>query len=128
MTIFDKSFANMDPTTIPVDTEYVRCNFSRSNPDKSGADPVGVRLFPGDDTPRTFIECNLKNCEPPPGSTLTGCNTVIAEQDVFDRNETITVDSVVVSTRRFNKSVVYGRLNPETLLYEYKPTPEEYPE
>jgi hypothetical protein len=64
-----KNFVDVDPTQIPVDTEYFQCNFMRTQPDESGAQPVGHRLFPGDDTPRIFRECNLVNCEPPPNST-----------------------------------------------------------
>jgi hypothetical protein len=59
-----------------IDTEYVRCNFSLPYPvDSGGGVLVGVRLFPGDDTPRTFTRCNLINCEPPPGSTVIDCLT-----------------------------------------------------
>lgn len=128
MTISKKNFSNWDVTTIPVDTEYVRCNFSQSVPDTSGADPVGIRLFPGDDTPRTFTDCNMVNCEPPPGSTLTGCNTSVCEYEQPDVEETITIDSVVVYTRQFTKQIIYGRWNPDTEVYDYHPSPIEVPE
>ena len=128
MTIRDKNFSNMDPATIPVDLEYERCNFTQTVPDTSGANPTGVRLFPGDNTARTFRNCNLVNCEPPPNSTLISCNTSINEYGVFDYTETITVDSVVASSRDFTKSVNYGRYNPDNGQYEYHPTPIEVPE
>ena len=121
-----KNFSNMDPALIPVDTEYRECNFARSNPDMTGPQPVGIRLFPGDDTPRTFIDCNLMNCEVPPGSTVQGGLTVIKETGVFDRDETITIDNVVKHTRRFNKGIVHGRY--VNGVPEYKQTPEEQPE
>lgn len=126
--ISNKNFSNADPTTLPADTEYENCNFTQRVPNTSGANPVGVRLWPGDDTPRTFTNCNMVNCEPPPGSTLVNCNTSVSEYDVFDRDETITVDGVVVSTRTFNKQVIHGKYNPETEAYEYLPTPVEVPE
>lgn len=126
--IVNKNFSNADPTTLPADTEYEKCNFTQRVPNTSGANPVGVRLWPGDDTPRTFTNCNMVNCEPPPGSTLVNCNTSVSEYDVFDRDETITVDGVVVSTRTFNKQVIHGKYNPETEAYEYLPTPVEVPE
>jgi hypothetical protein len=129
MTISRKNFSNFAPGTIPEDTEYVRCNFTQSVPDTSGANPVGVEMFPGySGPPMTFRNCNLVNCEPPPGSTLMNCNTSVSEYDVFDRDETITVDGVVVSTRTFNKQVIHGKYNPETEAYEYLPTPVEVPE
>ena len=65
-TIARKNFTNMDPAAIPVADEYIQCNFTQHVPDTSGAQPKGVRLFPGDDTPRIFRNCNLVNCEPPP--------------------------------------------------------------
>jgi hypothetical protein len=128
MTISRKNFSALDVASIPVDSEYVECNFSRPQPDTGGAQPVGIRLFPGDDTPRTFIRCNLVNCELPPGSTTVECNTTIAEYGVFDYDETITVDSVVVNTRTFTKMVVHGRYDPDTESYVYLPAPEEVPE
>ena len=128
MTISKKNFSNMDPATIPVDSEYVKCNFARPAPDLSGADPVGVRLFPGDDTPRTFRECNLTNCEVPPGSTVIECNTSIVELELPDFDETITVDGVEVSRRTFTKSRIHGRYNPSTGSYDYEPAPIEVPE
>ena len=126
--IKQKNFSNADPATLPADTEYVSCNFTQSVPNTSGANPVGVRLWPGDDTPRTFTNCNLVNCEPPPGSTIVNCNTTISEYGVFDYEETITVDSVIVNTRTFTKQIIHGRYNPATETYDYHPTPIEVPE
>jgi hypothetical protein len=124
-----KNFSNFAPGTIPADTEYVQCNFTQHVPDTSGANPVGVDMFPGYSGPTmTFRNCNLVNCKVPAGSVIENCNTAISEYDVFDRDETITVDSVVVSTRTFTKQVIHGRFNPDTESYEYHPSPIEVPE
>ena len=129
MTISNKNFTTVDVADIPVDTEYVSCNFARPAPDMTvPATPVGIRLFPGDDTPRTFRDCNLINCEVPPGSTVISCNTAVSEYGVFDYEETVTIDGVVVNTTTFTKQVVYGRWNPDTESYDYYPTPLEAPE
>jgi hypothetical protein len=125
MTISNKNFSTTDVADIPVDSEYVGCNFSRRQPDTGGAQPVGIRLFPGDDTPRTFRNCNLVNCETPPGSTVIDCNTTITEYGVFDFEETITVDGVIVSTTTYEKQVIYGRYDPVGETYVYEPAPIE---
>lgn len=128
MTIINKNFSATDVVDIPVDSEYVSCNFTRPQPDTGGAQPVGIRLFPGDDTPRTFRSCNLVNCELPPGSTVIDCNTAVVEYGVFDYDETITVDTVVVSTTTYTKAVVHGRYDPVGETYVYEPTPIEISE
>ncbi len=91
-----KNFAR---TTTPrlIDTEYRKCNFSQSQPIDVGGKKRGVRLFPGDDTPRTFIGCNMVNCEPPPGSTVIHCNTWIIERNVVTSTDSVTVDGITVS-------------------------------
>jgi hypothetical protein len=104
-----KNFADMPVGDIPVDVEYRMCNFARTAPDTSEALPKGVRLFPGDDTPRTFVDCNLKNCEVPPGSTVTRCNTWVAESGVLSHSDDLTVDGVVVHSEQFHNSITHGR-------------------
>ena len=106
--ISEKNFSNMDPALIPVDTEYERCNFSRFQPEL-GPPVVGVRLFPGDDTPRTFIDCNLMNCEPPPGSTLIKCNTAIVTTGELGPTDELVVDGVVVHTTQYHDRTVHAR-------------------
>src|SRR5210317_505769 len=106
--ISEKNFSNQDPASIPVDTEYERCNFSRSQPEL-GPPVVGVRLFPGDDTPRTFTDCNLMNCEPPPGSTLVNCNTWIVTTGEVGPVDTLEVDGVVVHTTQYHDRTVHAR-------------------
>lgn len=107
--ISKKNFANIDPSLIPVDTEYEFCNFSRIQPDTSGAEVVGVRLFPGDDTPRIFRSCNMMNCEPPPGSTLIGCNTYIITQGELGPVDTLTIDGVVEHTTQYHDRTIHAR-------------------
>ncbi len=55
-------------------------------------EPERVRIFPGDDTLRTFIRCNLRNCEVPPGSTIIKCQTSIGVSNVIIGSITVTVD------------------------------------
>lgn len=105
-----------------VDTEYESCNFTQSQPVDVGGNMQGVRLFPGDDTPRTFTRCNMTNCEPPPGSTLTDCNTTIRENYLPSSPDTLTIDGVE-NTIEHHINRIHGRFNPETWGYDYHPTP-----
>ena len=84
-----KNFSGQATPSI-IDTEYQRCNFAQVLPDPNL--PNRVRLFPGDDTPRTFFRCNLVNCEVPPGSTVTKCNTSIVAPNMLIGSITVTVD------------------------------------
>ena len=106
--ISEKNFSNMDPALIPVDTHYVRCNFSRSQPEL-GPPVVGVRLFPGDDTPRAFTDCNMMNCEPPPGSTVVNCNTWIVTTGELGPIDELVVDGVVEHTVQYHDRTVHAR-------------------
>ena len=128
--IKQKNFSNVDPSSLPADTVYEQCNFVQTVPDTSGADPKGVRLWPGDDTPRTFINCNLVNCEPPPGSICTSCNHSINKYNVFSHVDEVWVDNVLVHSEDKHNMEMYGRYNPDTESYEYNPSvivvPEDY--
>ena len=73
-----------------IDSEYRNCNFAQTLPDPNL--PNRVRIFPGDDTPRTFYRCNLVNCEVPPGSTVIKCNTSIVASNMLIGSITVTVD------------------------------------
>lgn len=111
------------PTPSIIDTEYENCNFNQPQPVDSGGDVyVGVRLFPGDDTSRTFTSCNLCNCEVPPGSTVVNCNTTIVQRGLLSRTEIITIDGDSVSID-YHKNVIHGRWTSSG--YEYKETPVE---
>jgi len=93
-----------------VDTEYRNCNFTQPAPLDVAGDKRGIRLFPGDDTPRTFVECNLTNCEPPPGSTVTRCRAIMVETVETD-SETVTIDGDTI-TLQHHANYVYGRWTP----------------
>ena len=121
--ISEKNFHNMPVNEIPVDTEYQRCNFSRSQPQQQGQTRFGERLFPGDDTPRTFINCNLLNCETPPGSTVIGGTTAIIETMVEGPTDTLEVNGVVEHTTQYYDNIKYGKWNAETDSYDYDPSP-----
>lgn len=112
-----------DQQTPPfVDTHYSRCNFSQSQPVLDGSEYKGVRLFPGDDTPRLFEDCNLVNAEPPPGSTVLRCNTAVIERGFLISSEDVIVDGVVIDTIETRGMRVHGRF--VSGAYEYKPEAE----
>jgi len=119
-----KNFQKTDIADIPVDTEYRECNFSRRNCIDDAGVKKGVRLFPGDDTPRTFIGCNLANCEPPPGSTCTTCNNSITEKQVEVSSDTLTVDGETITVNEY-ANIIYGAYKNGS--YQYKPTPVQIP-
>lgn len=105
----NKNFSNVDINSLPNDFEFENCNFSRFQPDLSGAQARGVRLWPGDDRPRIFRNCNLQNCEPPPGSTLDSCFTPIMETNVPDSIvEELVINGVVEHTTKFVKHVQHA--------------------
>jgi len=94
----NKNFSNQAVPSV-IDTEYQDCNFAHTNCIDDAGQKKGVRIFPDDDTPRTFIGCNLTNTEPPPGSTMTNCSPTIIEKMVIVATDTVTVDgaSIVVN-------------------------------
>lgn len=94
-------------------TTYENCNFSQPKPvDLGGGRVEGVDIFKGDTTPRTFINCNLKNCKVPTGSTLEGhCNTALVEE--------VTIDNV-------RHARVYGKVDPKTLEAQLLPDPVDH--
>ena len=116
-----KNFSGQTTPSI-VDLEYKHCNFMQPQCTERNGKKVGIRLFPGDDTPRTFIRCNLSNCELPPGSTTTRCNQTIAEKDVLHSTEIISIDGVTIEAKTY-KMVIYGRIRDG--VYQYKPIPTE---
>ena len=107
-----------------IDTDYRQCNFCQPAPVDGVGLKRGVRLFPGDDTPRTFIDCNLSNCEPPPGSTLTRCNTVIRESYVHTCTETVTIDGEPVELDH-HSDYIYGKFDGDSGEYVYFDAPRE---
>lgn len=126
-TITGKNFSYKnfpDPATIPVADEYVFCNFMREAPLDVGGLKRGVRLFPGDDTPRIFSDCLLVNCEPPPNSTVVGGNTRMVEYDVVGDQDSVTIDGGTPIIITHHNMVTYGRYDAETQSYIDLPTPE----
>jgi len=100
-----KNFSRQATPAI-LDYRYENCNFSQAEP--------GTRIFPGRDAPRVFIECNLVNAIPPPGSTLVRCNT---SQVVFreeDGTEEVSLNERVVEIKKYRRRIL-GRLDPKTL-------------
>ena len=89
--------------------------------EKLGCGYHPVRLFPGDDTPRTFENCNLVNCEVPPGSTVIKCNTTIRRTLVPTSTDEIVVDGESIGNTIYH-DIIYGRYVDG--VAEYKPTPE----
>ena len=128
MAVVNKNFSKVTTPLPPFDTEteFIGCNFSKRVPDTSGVNPIGVRLWPGDDTPRIFTKCNLMNCEPPPGSTIVGGNTCVKEFDVAGTVQVITVDGIEVDSYTNTFERIHGHLDPATLTYVYHP--EDLPE
>lgn len=118
-----KNFSGQ-PTPSIIDTEYRWCNFSQPAPISVGGKKRGVRLFPGDDTPRTFVNCGMTNAEPPPGSTVTNCLTCIKEHAKVTSADTITIDGVS-ETVEHHSDFVHGRFDPATGKYIDLPVPEE---
>ena len=117
-----------DVSTIPVDLEYDSCNFAREAPiDIGGGVMRGTRLFPGDDTPRTFTDCNLLNCEPPPGSILVDCNTHMSSPPVELVKDTVTLPNASVKSIKSRSTLHHGRYDPKTESYIDNPAPVEYP-
>lgn len=91
----DKNFSNQTVPSI-IDTEYKDCNFSYSNCLTVLGQKVGHRIFPDDDTPRTFIDCNLTNCETPPGSLIVKANGQQIGMSVIGRNVIKSTDTVAI--------------------------------
>lgn len=120
--IENKIFANPAPNEVPKDSEYRGCMIKFDAPDTSGASPAGNELWPGDNTPRTFIDCNLINVAPPPGSTLIRTNATVIEYGIAAGSDTLTVDSVLIHTTNYILNRTYGRYD-DTATYVELGTP-----
>ncbi len=114
------NFAGNPNPDVGGETEFRNCNFSQPAPVDVAGKMRGVRLFLSDDTPRTFISCNLCNCEPPPGSTVTDCNTCIKAYYLDTDTETTTVDGEEIVLQHHADNI-YGRWTPGG--YEDNPSP-----
>ncbi len=118
-----KAFFNQATPSV-IDTEYEDCNFAHAIPVNDGGVMKGNRLFPGDDTPRTFRNCHMPNCEPPPGSVLVNSKITIIEKNVYKDSDTIEVDGQTIEIKNF-KTLVHGRYSESG--YEHYSTPKELP-
>ena len=117
--------STFDITDMPLlsDRHFSQCNFTHHQAvDSGGGVMVGHRLFPAESTGITFDNCNLTNCEPPPGSTLNQVNAAIIVRDVVTSSDTITVDGEVITLDHHSHFVHARYFNG---AYEYKPAPEE---
>ena len=121
--ISNKNFSRQTNPDVGGETEFERCNFAQPAPVADGSDWVGTRLFPGDDTPRTFTRCNLVNCEVPPGSTMIKCNTAIIRRKLLVETENVQVAGEVIVVETY-ADICYGRQTAAG-VYVYKATPSQ---
>lgn len=120
--ISNKNFVNTPLDQIPKHGIYRRCNFAQPNP--ASLNPaVGHRLFPGDDTRRVFVECNLQNVETAPGCSLERSTAWIVETDQPSvvEDDVIEVDGVEVARKVYKDRIAHGKWNGSA--YEYFPAP-----
>ena len=118
-----KNFSGQTTPSI-IDDVYENCNFAQPEPVDTAGVMTGILLFPGDNTPRMFTDCNMVNCEPPPGSTQTRCNGTIRQNQVHVDTDTITVDGIAMTVKLY-ADIVYGKYSGGE--YTYFPDPKEYP-
>ena len=118
-----RNFSGRVPPNTGDELEFRECNFSQPMPRDVGGLKRGIILWPGDGRPRTFTRCNLCNAEPPAGSTMVECLTVVKAFRVLQTSENVTLDGVVVGAIQTWADIIYGR-QLSGGVYEYKPTPE----
>ena len=97
--------------------EYKNCSFAHPQPVDTNGVKTGHRLFPSDDTPRTFINCNLVNCEPPPGSTLLKCNTTIVSRGIVSSTDSIVIDGEEITVDDYS-DVIHGKYTENGYIYQ----------
>lgn len=114
-----KNFSNqIVPRT--VDIEYRDCNFSHSNCLTVLGQKVGVRIFPDDDTPRTFIDCNMTNCEPPPESSMINSYSTITERMVISNTDIVQIDTEQIEVHYYVDRI-YGHYHEGIYTYHSIP-------
>lgn len=93
--IIGQNYKGVPNPEVGSETVFVDCNFAQPMPkvDPNGV-VTGVRLFPGDDTPKTFVHCRLVNCELPPGSTTERCGVTLVMSNTIIATRTYTIDGV----------------------------------
>lgn len=82
-----KNFSRQATPSI-VDDHYIRCNFQQET--------AHTRIFPGDDTPRTFERCNMRNCDLPPGCSLIRSANCHLLRDAAN-DDVVTLDGVEIA-------------------------------
>lgn len=117
MAVVRRNFTNIVMPDV-LDDEYIQCNFTQSQPRDASGLMRGQRLFPGDDTPRTFRDCNLVNAEPPPGSTIIKCNTVVRGRNIVDSGDTVTFDGQAFRQKAY-QATIYGKWDVGAADYVY---------
>ena len=126
MTAIRQNFSGLTVPPPPFDTEtrFERCVFNQPEPDMTDPDnPVGIRLWPGDDTPRRFDQCRLINCQVPPNSEVDPRSKMFIMRQVLD-TDTVTIDGLVLSVEYVTR-IVYGRYRPDGTLVRF-PEPQEH--
>lgn len=118
-----ENFSGQVPPLI-IDDEYRNCNFSQPQPLDVGGLKRGVVIFEADTTPRTFVDCNMTNCEPPPGSICTNCNLTIAERNVATTTETVTIDGEDIVLQH-HSNFIHGHYDSVAETYRDLDTPRE---
>lgn len=106
----DKNF--VDQTNLILSDQcFLKCNFFQQQPRFVDNKWRGIKIFT-EDTPRVFINCNLCNAEPPPGSLVQDCLTIIRRYNIVDGDQTF--------------DIAYGFWNISTGEYEYFDSPRQY--
>jgi len=100
----------------PKADKYIACNLGQPDCRREAGKPKGIRLWPNDDTPRSFERCRLTNCELPPGSTTVGCRQAILEKKVLKDTDTIKIDGEEITTENYERRV-YGKIEDGDYLY-----------
>lgn len=121
----NKNFSGQRPPSVE-DTIYVGCNFSQPQPRLAQGKYVGRRLFPGDNIPRTFVNCLMMNALPPAGSTVQGRKMTIVQPFVEDGTETVTVNGQTKTIKTYVR-IIHGFTDPTTLQPVYFPQPRIIP-
>ena len=102
-----KNYSGQVAPDVGGETEFERCNFAQPEPVLDGALYIGTRLWPGDDTPRTFTKCNLVNCHTPPGSVMIDCNQAVRRSMVVTSTDEIVIDGHQIEANNY-VDITYG--------------------
>ena len=124
----NKNFSNQATPSV-IDTEYQDCNFAHTNCIDDAGQKKGVRIFPGDDTPRTFIDCNVTNCEPPPNSIIKKANGNLTGPSIIERMVVVATDTVTVDGNSITVDEYADRIHGSLFegVYSYHATPIDIP-